>query len=238
MSDVFIKVPNQHFRKDKRGEWQIAPGRLETRVTITRAGPAETEARKICDSASRIAREKLRRVERGIATFIQSQMDLYLYLHTPLGDIPVKADGAKVQNHWHLYLMRGRELLDALGHVLPTCFGLKDKIDGINGKKLRSLRTIISRAKGKADSSQKSELDALSMLVDSHEQILLEFIDLRNRSKQFADTILDLPWISASGAPSAGLVGIPNVFQKDFTIFFKESYLSIRHFSASVLGVK
>lgn len=232
MSKKLIEVPDYHLVGDGNGNWRKVPGRLAFAMELAVHGKAESEAKAIATSATRLTGYKVASIERCLAGFIQSYLDLFEYLHTSLGDIPIKADSARVRNLWHTYLLRGRELIDELGKVVHTCFGLKQEIGGINEKKLTSLRKNIDHAKRKIDS-----LDPLVTCLDNHEQLLITFIALRNRDKTNNDTIINLPWISETGIPSGGTVGDPTKqLRSDFVVFTETTYASIIDFTKTILG--
>lgn len=232
MSKKLIEVPNYHFAGDGKGNWRKVPGRLAFAMELSAQGKAESEAKAIATSATRLTGYKVASIERYLGGFIQSYLDLYEYLHTSLGDIPIKVDSARVRNLWHTYLLRGRELIDELGKVVHICFGLKQEVGGINEKKLTSLRQIINQARRKIDG-----LDPLVSCLDNYEQLLVTFIMLRNRDKTNNDTIIDLPWISEMGIPSGGIIGEPTKqFRGDFIAFIETSYTSIMDFTKIILG--
>lgn len=193
---------------------------------------AEAEAHQIATSASRLVGHRLSSIEKRLAGFIQSHLDLAEHLNTPLGDIPIKANSARVGNLWHMYLLRGRELIDELGKVVHVCFDLKQEVKGFNEKKLTSLRQIIAQAQRKIEG-----LDPLVECLDKHETNIVIFIALRNRAKTNDDTIIDLPWISEAGVPSGGTIGEPTKqFRGEFVGFVADSYARIVDFTKTILG--
>ena len=234
MYKKLIQVPDYHLVGDRNGNWKKVPGRLALAMELAAHGKAELEAKAIATSATRLTGYKVASIERRLADFIQSYLDFFEYLHTSLGDIPIKADSARVRNLWHTYLLRGRELIDELGKVVHTCFGIKQEVGGINEKKLTSLRKNIDHA-----SRNIGGLGLLVACLDKHEQLLVTFIALRNRDKTDNDTLIDLPWISETGTPSGGIVGDPaKQFRGDFVTFTETSYASIMDFTKTILGAQ
>lgn len=232
MSKKLVEVPAYHLIGDQNGNWKKVPGRLAMAMELKVHSRAEAEAYQIATSASRLAGHRLSSIEKRLAGFIQSYLDLTEYLNTPLGDIPIKSDSARVGNLWHMYLLRGRELIDELGKVVHVCFGLKQEIKGFNENKLISLRRIVAQAQRKIEG-----LDLLVDCLDKHESSIVIFIALRNRAKTNNDTIIDLPWISETGVPSGGTVGEPTKqFRGEFVGFIVDSYATIIDFTKTILG--
>lgn len=235
MSKKLITVPDYHFIGDGNNGWIQNPGRLKFALETISYGPAETEAKDIISASTRLKGfpYKARLIEKRIADFIQAHLDLEDYLHTPLGDIPVKDENSKIKNMWHLYLMRGRELVDELGKVVHICFNLKQNIGGFNEKKFGSLRKIIGQAQEKVPG-----LESLIYCLDKHEHTIKNFIDLRNRSKTDNDTITEYPWISENGVASGGVIEeLSKELKFDFVDFHVETYATIIDFAKAILGV-
>lgn len=232
MSKKLVEVPDYHFVGNQHGKWIKVPGRLTIAMEFKVHSRVEAEAHQIATSTSRLTGHRLSSLEKRLAGFIQSHLDLTEYLHTSLGDIPIKADSARIGNLWHMYLLRGRELIDELGKVVHVCFGLRQEVNGFNEKKLASLRQIIAQAQRKLEG-----LDPLIDCLDKHETNIVIFIALRNRAKTNDDTIIDLPWISEAGVPSGGIIGEPTKqFRGEFVGFVADSYARIIDFTKTILG--
>jgi len=184
-------------------------------------------------SATRLDGYRRSVIEKRLAAFVQAYLDLREYLHTPLGDIPLRVDNAQIQNLWHTFLIVGRELIDEIGSIIHICFSLQQSITGLNKKKMESLRKIIEQASRKI-----TGLEPLTACLDEHQEIIENFVALRNRDKTKRDTLIDFPLISETGTPSGGLIANRETgFSFDFVIFVEKSYLSLIDFTKRILGV-
>ncbi len=159
-----------------------------------------------------------------LSPFIDAYKRLEEHIHVSIGEAYISEDSIELRNLWHLYLIRGRELIDEIGRKMHKCYGLKQKLKGLNRKGFKNLRKII----GKQGSSESYITELLS-LIDEYEQPLIEFIELRDRDKECRDTLVTAPVISPTGNPKGGLLEHKETNRKyDFVEYFFESYRNIR----------
>lgn len=227
-----ITAPDEHLIQRADGTWERRPGRLAFSLSLKSLGPAESAAIDLLRTNQRLLGVKREALERRLACWIQAYGDLSEYLTSPLGDIPIQSDSAEVRNLWHTYLLTGRELIDELGSVIHICFGLSQGLRGLNAQKFTSLRTMISQVSGRV-----SGLAPLTECLDDYEDLLVDFIDLRNRDKTKGDTVQEFPWISERGVATGGVVGIPGTIRTfDFVAFFEKSHSGLLDFAKRILA--
>ncbi|MHB8205212.1 MAG: hypothetical protein ACYDHG_16120 [Desulfomonilaceae bacterium] len=65
---------------------------------------------------------------------------------------------------------------------------LKQTIVGLNSKKFKSLKTILSK-----ESSRREDLKILEGIIKKYESDIIEFIGLRNREKESRDILVRPP---------------------------------------------
>jgi|GEM_PF-3823016 hypothetical protein len=228
----FIEASPYHFVGDGKGGWVQTPGRLQFSIVTKAFGPAEKGARDLVGSATRINGFMVDRLESLLAGYLQARENLYEYLHTPQGNIPIVADSAEFRNMWHLYLFKGRELIDATGPLVGRSFNLKYPAKGLNAESFSALRKVISQASRKAQG-----FEPLVECLERSELLLQQFIKLRNREKTHGDTIRESPAISEEGIPSKGKLYIHDPhYGSDFIIFFEQSHTAIMDLIRTILG--
>ena len=226
-----IKVPNHHFVGDGKGGWLKRPGRIKMRLSVLEHGPSDAIADAVIQKSSRLQGRMLPPVRERLRYFLQAYLDLETYLSTPIGDVPVQADGAKVRNLWHLYLVRGRELIDILGSVVHLCFKLNGRRNGLNAKTLAGLKTDAAQLSGKLDG-----IECLLACIEAHEELVISFIDLRNRDKDRNNTLVEPPFISETGDATEGVLDMGAGAREDFVRYLRKSYQEILGFCCCFLG--
>jgi hypothetical protein len=222
-----IKVDDYHFVMGDDGEWIKRPGRLKVAFhtkSITKSDQVAEEIVRNCRLGSNLKSK----IISSVAKFDNAYMLLNDYLHVSKGNIPVAEDSIELKNKWHSYLFKGRELIDEIGSVVNVCFGLNQKITGLNEKKFSSLRNIVIQAMRK-----KEGLGVLLQIIDENKDDIIEFINLRNREKIKGDTLLKPPMISETGVPSGGKLKDINV---SFVEYVQLSYSNIMKFVKSIIG--
>lgn len=227
----FIDVDPHHL-VHRHGSWVKAPGRIKVGFAIKAFGPAEKGARDLVASATRVNGFRVEQTEVTLANYLQAQLSLQEYLQTPHGNVPVTADSAAFRNLWHMFLLRGRELIDRVGPLVGPAFGLKFAVKGLNAEKFESLRKVIRQAQPKV-----AGLEPLIDCLDRHETALTQLIDVRNRDKDRDDTIKEPPEISEEGVASKGVVRTNKPGETlEFVSFFERSHEAVLHLVKTVLG--
>ena len=221
-----IKVADYHLVQNNDGGWDKRPGRFKMTMHIKPFSTAEKKAKTLVSHPNIGAHYKMVLVKR-LCEFITAYDALYKYLHTSHGNIPVVCDSPELHNMWHIYLFKGRELIDAVGSKIHICFGLNQKIIGLNKKKYESTKKIVIQAMQK-----KPELQGLLETLSEYEKLIIEFIELRNEEKSNNNTLTKPPIISENGIPTAG--SITNI-EKTFVEYFEYSYLNILAFTKSIV---
>lgn len=221
-----IKVADYHLVNNNSGGWDKRPGRLEMAMSIKPFSTAEIKAKTIV-SHPKIGAHYKRGLVKRLCEFITAYDSLYKYLHTNHGNIPVVCDSPELHNFWHIYLFKGRELIDAVGNTIHICFGLNQKTKGLNKKKFESTKKVVIQAIQK-----KPELQSLLDILSQYEKLIIEFIELRNEEKSNNNTLNKPPIISENGIPTAG--SIINI-EKTFVEYFEYSYLNILAFTKSIV---
>jgi hypothetical protein len=167
-----------------------------------------------------------------VASFIDAREKLHMFIHIPIGEAHISQESTELNNLWHNYLIRGRELIDELGRKIDVCFGLKQTVHGLNAKKFESLRTILSK-----ESTHRGDLKILEGIIKKYESDIIEFIGLRNREKESRDTLVRPPVVSPSGEPQGGVVmNFTTNKEYDFVHYFDRSFATIIEFTRAICG--
>jgi len=126
------------------------------------------------------------------APFFSAYQKLDICLHKSHGKgATFRADTLEVRELWKQYLFNGRSLLDFLGLHCSSTLGLKQRLDGLNSKKLDSLSKILIRQGATDVKFLKIEKEIVNLKC-----IIVDFIGIRNREKIQGDTILQFPSIA------------------------------------------
>lgn len=166
-----------------------------------------------------------------LAPFLDSYYKLNIHLHTPVGDAYISEESTELRNLWHLYLVRGRQLIDEIGRKIAIRYELKDTTKGLNARKLKNLQTRLSK-----EAINRKELENLTVALERHGDAILEFIYLRDRDKECRDTLERGPIISPSGEPNGGVLFNREKNKKyDFTQYLAESFSLIINFFNDIL---
>lgn len=226
-----VTVADHHFIVKPDGTWEKRPGGFIVGMSFTAMGEAESKAAELAAANPKLSASARLITQRRLAAFFDAHRQLKEYLSTPLGNIAVQEDSAELRNLWHLYLMTGRELIDSIGHIIHTCFGLKQPLNGLNAKKLQALRLTVEKLKQKLPS-----MESLMLCLDKYEILLTDFISLRDRDKTHGDTIKEPPTISATGVASGGRIVSYN-FNNEFVFaeYVNTSFEAIIGFARFVL---
>lgn len=200
------------------------------RLNMEEAGPDVMLAKSICGKCTKLSGHGLKKIEKRIAAFEHAYLLLDQHLKRPT-DISVKIDGPEIRNLWHSYLITGRELFDDVGSVTHICFGMSEKVSGLNEKKFGSWFKNIEKAKPKV-----SGLDQLEKHLKKHQEVIVQFIDLRNRDKERGDTLVEPPYINPDGNPSDGRISShSHSSELNMVDFIKESHEEIIDFVSGIL---
>jgi len=197
-----ITVPDSHLVQDNQGDWHRRPGRLKISLHTLSESSSDRLARDIVQNPNLSTKEK-NKVIALLSQFIHAYEELNHQIHIPLGNVPVSQESTRLRNLWHLYLLRGRELLDGVGYRANKCLFLKQKVTGLNTKKFESLCRILE---GEIVNHQRRELEEILSAMRRYKQDILEFIGLRDRDKTCNDTLERPPCISPEGVPHGGLI--------------------------------
>jgi hypothetical protein len=228
-----IIVDDYHCVMNKDGIWEKRPGRLMVAFGVKSISQSDKAAEEIVKNSNLEEKQRAHIVTR-LAQFIETYLQLEEHLHKPLGNIPISDDSVEFRNLWHLYLLRGRELLDETGRKIKVCFDLKQGINGLNAKKFVSLLGVLEQ-----EARKREELRELIIRVQQYSTGLIEFIDLRDRDKTHNDTIEQPPYIYPDGQPRGGklLNGTANR-QYEFVEYLGNSYRIIIDFVRLIFGEK
>lgn len=210
----------------KDGKWKKEPGRLKIAFHTKKVSESEIEAEKIVKTTA-LGEYQRKKIVTSLAKFIEAYDQLQPFIHTNKGNVPVAEDSIELRNNWHSYLFKGRELIDEVGSVINVCFGLKQKVSGLNEKKFKSLKNIVTQA------MRKKDFSLLLEIINENEENIVQFVNLRNREKSHADTLIDPPVISEEGIPSGGSIKGINI---SFSDYIQQSYLDILKFVESILS--
>ncbi len=228
-----ITVADHHLVMNEHGEWEKEkrPGIPMMSLGIKTISESDKRAEEIVKNCHLSDRQKAYLVNR-ISQFIAVYVQLYAHIHTPVGNVDIAEDSVELRNLWHLYLLRGRELIDEVGKKIRTCFGLKQHVNGLSSAKFVSWENILRQEMRKRD-----DLSELVENLEKYREALIEFIELRNRDKKASDTLLEPPYISPSGIPRGGKVTNRETNREfDFVEYFHTSFKSIMQFAEAILG--
>lgn len=225
-----ISVSNYHFAGDGSGEWIAKPGSLKIAFHMIESNSATQIAEGIVQSAKRKRPQNLSKLKKHLLDYVSSYIALKRYLSTPQGNVPITLQSADLDNYWHLYLMRGRELIDSIGKETSYCFNLYDKLNGIDKKKLDSLKNTLGKIKEK-----NPDFNTLLDILNRYEAFIIQFIELRNLDKVHSNTLSSPPYINPDGSYNNGVISLEGI-EINFSEFFDSSYLQMLSFSCDVLG--
>jgi hypothetical protein len=226
-----ISVPDYHLvTKDGGKTWEERPGRLKVAFGIKSISESDKQAEMMVKNSNIPNSQRIHVVNR-LSQFIDARAQLIQHLHTPIGDIDVSDDSVEFRNFWHLYLVRGRELIDEIGRKIRVCFDLKQSIPGLNAEKFRSLQNILQQ-----EVKKRNDLQELIKVIENHKDALIEFIELRNRDKTHGDTIAMAPYISPEGIPWGGEINNKGNQKKYVLVdYLDSSYKTIIDFARAIL---
>jgi hypothetical protein len=228
-----IVASNHHFGMNEAGEWdkEKRQGRPKIAVHLKQMSASEKKASEIVKNPNLSDNHKASLVAR-MSQFFDAAIKLSNYIHIPSGNIDVSVDSVELRNLWHLYLMRGRQLINDIGGSIGICFGLKQRINGLNRKKFEKLENVLQNEKRK-----RADLQQLIDYIEVCKGGLIEFTDLRNRDKEHNDTLIDPPTVSPLGIPTGGkIVNRSNNKVYIFVEYFHSSFTMIKEFTETILG--
>jgi hypothetical protein len=228
-----ITVPDYHFVGDGNGGWIKVPGSIKMRMSLRDCDAGEIASEAIVRQITKINGQSKIHLKERLSAFIHAYTELETYLTTPQGNISIQADGNMIRNMWHTYLIRGRELIDFLGTVIHIQYNLKDKVHGINNQKIQSLKNRCSQLSGKIQG-----LDNLLACITKYEELLMAFIELRNKDKEQNNTLKEPPYINPDKTATEGVLSKKNGEEIEFIAYFRCSYLMIINFGCDLLEVE
>lgn len=225
-----IESPDYHLVGDDKGNWRKVPGRLMFKLSGTTTEKYSDEIEQIVQNKNLTPFQK-KCIKKRMSLFIHSHEKLHKYLTTQETDASIQLKSTDFDSMWHSYLISSRELIDEIGRYIHICFGLKEKTDGLNKKKLDSLLKNITKAK-----KYKEDLSNLEKIIKEYQIFLIEHIALRDRNKTHSDTLAESPWINPSKIPNGGLlVNRTNDQEYDFVNYFYNSHKEILGFAERIL---
>lgn len=231
-ADRKITVSDFHFAMDDNGEFkEKRPGTPMTAFHLKEISASDKKASEIVRNPN-LSEHKRASVVNRMSQWFDAAIKLNNYIHTPAGNVDVSVDSVELRNLWHLYLFRGRELIDEIGKNIPICFRLKEKVPKLNTEKFKSLQDILARAMRK-----RRDLQQLAEYVESHKAGLIEFIELRNCAKEENDTLVAPPVVSPLGIPRGGkIVNRRKNKEYVFVNYFHSSFTNILEFATTILS--
>lgn len=233
--DGYIAVSDHNLVMDDCGEWlkEKQPGRPKMGLHLKTMTPSEKKADAIVQNPNLTGQQRAPLVNR-LSQFFDAAIKLNDCIRKPSGNVDVSVDSVELRNLWHLYLLRGREVIDEIGRKIKTSYGLTQQIHGLNAKKFNALEKIIER-----DMRKRENLNQLLNYIRSCKGALIEFIELRNRAKTENDTLVEPPSVSTIGNPKGGkIVNRHNNKEYVFVDYFYDSFKHIKTFAETILGSK
>ncbi len=225
-----IESPDYHLVGDDKGNWRKVPGRLLFKLSATTTESYSDKIEQIVQNENLTEFQK-KCIKKRISSFMHTYEELHNYLTTQETDASIQLKSTKIESMWHSYLISSRELIDEIGLYIHTCFGIKEKTNGLNRKKLDSLLKNIIKAK-----KYKEDLIILEEIIKEYHIFLIEHIALRDRNKTHRDTLVEAPWINPSKIPNGGLlVNKTNDQEYNFVNYFYNSYKTIQGFAERIL---
>jgi len=232
-ADKRITVSDFHYVMEEKDQWgqERMPGRPKMAFHLKESSESERKAAEIVKNSNLSEHERASLVSR-MSQFFDAAIKLNNHIRTPSGNVDISVDSVELRNLWHLYLFRGRELLDAIGKKINVCFALKEKVSGLNARKFAALQDILARAMRK-----REDLQRLAECVENYKNELTEFIELRNTAKERNDTLVEPPVVSPPGIPRGGkIVNRINNKEYVFVDYFYSSFTNILEFARTILG--
>lgn len=230
--DGKIIVADYHFQMDADGGWQKdkRPGRPKIAFHLKSVYGSRKVASSIVTNPNLSAYQKAAMADR-ISQFVHSYTKLSQHLQTPVGNVEIRDDSDELRNLWHLYLQRGRQLIDQIGKNVHVCFGLKQRLKGLNVQGLSKLEEFLRQ-----QMKQGPELESLTKQIARLRSGLIEFVELRNREKVDNDTLVDPPAVSPDGIPMGGAIfNRKNNKHYHFVNYFQNSFNLIMLFARIIL---
>lgn len=219
---------------DSQGNWHPLPNSRIDCVLVGRTNDRYREfAKSIADQSGLSTKSSLDFTD-NFAIFLYSYEQLLNALKISQGKgIAFQMDSLEGRYHWKQFLFNGRVLLNFIGLHCTSAWGIKQKIDGLNRKKFKSLIKILEH-----EGRKETKFLTLKEAIIPYEEDILKFIDMRNREKTNYDTISQFPAIDSElGVKQDGELSLDgqNISMIEF---IERSFKSILDFSKILLNVK